>query len=793
MKTKEKMLFSLVSILTFGILQSLELHAAEAVPIFDGKSLNGWEGNITNWRVERGAIVGGELDRKQPHNEFLATTKEFGDFELRLQYKIEGSNGFVNGGVQFWSQRVPNNFEVSGYQADLGAATDGNLYDESRRNKNLVEVPRDILEKALKPGAWNDYRIRAEGSHIQLWLNGVKTVDYMEPDASIPRHGIIALQIHGGAYTKVQYRKLVLKELVETAGLNLAEHGQTKYSIIVAPDATTTVKHAAQELSDDLKEISGADFPVLTEKRHGPSIFVGACPWLPSAFNKVRLDDLTDEAFVIRSSGRNLLLAGHGDRGTLYAVYSFVEDKLGARWYAPDATFFPHRDTIRLASLSETQIPAFSYRNTDETIVHIPGHAQWDAHLKLNGMSVPDEPDLGGINRLFNGAENFYDLVPPSRYFAGHPEYFSLVKGKRKSSPDSQLCLSNPDVFKLVVAALIAEAKASPQELTLGLSPNDATHGNCQCDACKAADAKFGSPGGTLLDFVNKVAAAVQASFPDRKIWVETLAYQYTQKAPTPEAIAPADNVLVCLAPIYACDGHSLAADPQNKASNQALLDWEKVAPGHLQIWHYVVNFAHYLQPYPDWDEIGADMEYYRDNGVSGMYCEGDSASGCDFQPMHTWVMAHLFWNPRQDVWSLVRDFCNGYFGKAGAEMYAYQRLFHERLQQPGVHLHLYDPPTSSLFSADLLKSANALVERAEADAENETIRNRVQETRMGLRYIYLATHIPDSNTAPDQRGAYRTKLNSFIADLARFNITSLSEGHSAEEWIKRFKAAAGE
>ena len=116
--------------------------------------------------------------------------REFGNFELRLQYKVEGTNGFVNGGVQFWSQRVPNSFEVSGYQADLGADTDGNLYDESRRNRNLVEAKKETREKALRPGDWNDYRIRAEGAHIQLWLNGVKTVDYMESGSrhSAPRN-----------------------------------------------------------------------------------------------------------------------------------------------------------------------------------------------------------------------------------------------------------------------------------------------------------------------------------------------------------------------------------------------------------------------------------------------------------------------------------------------------------------------------------------------------------------------------------------------------------------------------
>jgi len=211
--TKTKTLFSIVGILAFGIFPSLEVRAGDAIAIFDGKTLNGWEGNTNFWRVQDGAIVAGRLERKQPHNDFLATTREFGNFDLRLQFKVEGTNGFVNGGVQFWSQRVPNNFEVSGYQADLGADTDGNLYDESRRNRNDAEASKETRAQALKPGAWNDYRIRAEGAHIQLWLNGVQTVDYTESDATIPQHGIIALQIHGGAYTKVQYRNLLIKEL----------------------------------------------------------------------------------------------------------------------------------------------------------------------------------------------------------------------------------------------------------------------------------------------------------------------------------------------------------------------------------------------------------------------------------------------------------------------------------------------------------------------------------------------------------------------------------------------------
>lgn len=207
------MISSILGLLLLGIFQSGQFCAGGEVALFDGKTLNGWEGNTNTWRVENGAIVAGFMERKQPHNDFLATKKEYRNFELRLEYRLVGTNGFVNGGVQFWSQRVPHDFEVSGYQADLGMETDGNLYDESRRNRNLMEPAKETRTQALRPGNWNAYRIRAQGPHIQLWLNGVQTVDYTESDASILRRGIIALQIHGGAYTKVQYRNLVLEEL----------------------------------------------------------------------------------------------------------------------------------------------------------------------------------------------------------------------------------------------------------------------------------------------------------------------------------------------------------------------------------------------------------------------------------------------------------------------------------------------------------------------------------------------------------------------------------------------------
>ena len=186
------------------------------IPLFDGRTFTGWEGDITKtWRIVEGVIVGGSLEEKVPRNEFLSTQKDFGNFDLRLKFKLVGKDGQVNAGVQFRSARIPDHFEMIGYQADLGEGYYGSLYDESRRNKILAAADKEVIAKALKLNEWNEYRIRCEGPRIQLWINGVETVDYTEKDEKIPATGKIALQIHGGGKAEVSYKDIVLEELPE--------------------------------------------------------------------------------------------------------------------------------------------------------------------------------------------------------------------------------------------------------------------------------------------------------------------------------------------------------------------------------------------------------------------------------------------------------------------------------------------------------------------------------------------------------------------------------------------------
>ncbi|MEX1233090.1 MAG: DUF1080 domain-containing protein [Planctomycetaceae bacterium] len=177
-------------------------------PLFNGKDLTGWEGNFDLWKVENECIVGDSPGIE--HNQFLATKEKFGDFELRLEFRLKEGTG--NTGIQFRSSRIKDSTEVSGYQADVGEKYWGCLYDESRRRKVLVQAPEKLYDVLDKEG-WNTYVIRAEGDRVQLSINGFKTVDYIEKDADIPRDGIIALQVHSGPPLKIEFRNIRIKLL----------------------------------------------------------------------------------------------------------------------------------------------------------------------------------------------------------------------------------------------------------------------------------------------------------------------------------------------------------------------------------------------------------------------------------------------------------------------------------------------------------------------------------------------------------------------------------------------------
>ena len=188
---------------------------SKEVSLFDGLTFNGWEGDTLNtWRIEDNMIIGGSLIKNVPENNFLCTRRSYSNFILKFKIKLVGHEGFINAGLQFRSVRATNpSNEMIGYQADWGKDYWASLYDESRRNKTLASPDSTKVLTWIKQNDWNDYVILANNNRIRLFINGHKSVDYLESDPSIPLSGLIGLQIHGGGKAEVYFKELYIKKL----------------------------------------------------------------------------------------------------------------------------------------------------------------------------------------------------------------------------------------------------------------------------------------------------------------------------------------------------------------------------------------------------------------------------------------------------------------------------------------------------------------------------------------------------------------------------------------------------
>ncbi|MCP9767892.1 DUF1080 domain-containing protein [Lacihabitans sp. LS3-19] len=193
----------------------IAINFQKEIPLFDGKTFNGWEGDTKNtWRIEDGCIIGGSLNETVPKNDFLCTAQTYVNFDLKLKIKLTGSEGFINSGIQFRSKRLTEPaHEMTGYQADWGEGYWASLYDESRRNKTIAKPDSSEVLKWVKINDWNDYQIIAENRRIRLYINGHQTVDYTEPNANIPQSGLIGVQIHGGGKAQVAFKDIYITEL----------------------------------------------------------------------------------------------------------------------------------------------------------------------------------------------------------------------------------------------------------------------------------------------------------------------------------------------------------------------------------------------------------------------------------------------------------------------------------------------------------------------------------------------------------------------------------------------------
>jgi hypothetical protein len=468
----------------------------------------------------------------------------------------------------------------------------------------------------------------------------------------------------------------------------------------------------------------------------------------------------------------------------LYAVYSFLEDHVGVRWWTNSESTIPKKPTLSIPEIDVTYTPKLRYRETSHG--HVLGdNFQAAARMKLNGHFSNIPREWGDHYRILGWCHTSYHLLPPKKYFAKHPEWYSLRDGKRTVA-NAQLCWTNVQMQQELAKRALEMIAKSPEAGIISISQNDCI-GFCTCDQCKAVDdANGGAHSASLLTGVNVIAGIIAKEYPD--FLVETLAYQYTRQAPT--QVKPAKNVLVRLCSIE-CNFAQPLASPANRAFGDDLRAWSKIA-NNLFIWNYVTNFFHYTLPQPNLRPIAEDLRFFVQHNVVGVFEQADSYNQLagDMLPLRCWVQAKLLWDPSLDQDAFITEFMNGYYGAAGPELLKYLDILNTPAKDPNFRRGCFHRDAKFLSQVDLAKCGARFDAAERAVADDATLLARVKRERLALEHVQLLQREPSA--APEARQAYESAAKDFVTRAAAAGMTHYGEGRPfadyAPQLIRRFE-----
>ncbi len=565
--------------------------------------------------------------------------------------------------------------------------------------------------------------------------------------------------------------------------ITLVSNNSSAYTIVLPPNPAKIEQRAANVLKDYIARISGVTLTVGSEKpRSGtPAIYIGNTEKADNIFPARR----KPESYLIQTSAKDIVICGGSGHGVMYGVYRFIETYLHCKKLSNDPAIIPVNKTIKIpGDIHDEHAPLFEYRECYYPASHDAGYLEWHQLQQLD--------DLWGV-----WGHSYNKLVPAQTYFKSHPEYFALVKGKRQAT---QLCLSNEDVYKIVKSELKTRMDKNPDAVYWSISPND-DNGFCECDKCRATDNEQGSHSGSLIKFVNRVAAA----FPDKKF--TTLAYGYTHKAP--KNLRPAGNVYVFLSDIDACRDKPLEQEGSAATFRTDLKAWNGLTK-NIFIWDYVTEFTNYLAPFPNFQTLQPNMKYFKDNGVKGIFVQGSGDTYSEWAELRSYVIAKLLQDDKADVNQLVSDFMKDYYGKAAPYLQKYFDMVEQKMLESKRKLDIYGNPINewkSYLTPELLDQYSNLFDKAEGAVESDPVlAARVMRARLPLEYTVLqqarfygiekhGIFVKDNAGKWSVKPKFEDKVARFVANCKKAGVTELSEAGPARhpdeylaEWNMIFK-----
>lgn len=558
--------------------------------------------------------------------------------------------------------------------------------------------------------------------------------------------------------------------------IRLADRGRSDYRIVVASDADSLTRLAAERFRTYFLRISQADLPVVTDAEAAVPREIVFGPTNRTAGDTSETETLGADGFVIYTDGPALHVTGNTSRGTLNGMYTLLENYLGCRKYSAEAEVIPQREEVALPGrIYDRQVPVIVFRDVHYRGTNDQGYIDWH---KLSHDTTGGKPDWGFW------CHSFGQLLPADEYFGTHPEYFALVGGKRATT---QPCLSNPAVLEIMCDNLAAAMAEKPEARYWSVSTND-NFGYCQCPLCAEVDSIEGSATGSVIRFVNQVAER----FPDKVI--STLAYQYTRAAP--KVTKPLENVNIMFCNIECNRSQPIATDSTSASFRRDMEEWAALTDNIL-VWDYVIQFKNLVSPFPNFHTLQPNIQYFVDNHVVAMFEQGNREVGGEFADLRAYLVSKLMWNPAADADSLTNDFLDGYYGPAGGHIKEYIDRITDNLIRSGKPLSIFGAPTDgadSYLSPENLAVYEACFDRAEAAvADRPEYLKRVRIARQPLRYaeleqtkldpygphgIYVKAEDGTWKTNPE----YTKKLEDFVALCKEEGVTRLSEWHTTPD-----------
>jgi hypothetical protein len=580
-------------------------------------------------------------------------------------------------------------------------------------------------------------------------------------------------------------------------GVNLAN--LSGWDIITAKDAQPSEVYAAEEFQNFFAQSSGIHLPIVqqADAANGGQhhIFIGSSPSMSASNVGFSTDGFGQEDFRIVVRDDNIAIAGSTQspaRGTLYGVYTFLEDYIGVRFLTVDHTYVPAIGTWRVVGpIDRFYHPSLRFRWSyyGETNRN-PAFA---ARIRVN--TVSDDPKLGGKTGLNLISHSLFYYVPAQKYGKEHPEYFALVDGERKlqmGGGGPELCLTNPDVLRIVINEVLDALEKHPNMENISVSQND-NDKYCRCPQCAAIDEREGTPMGSLLTFVNAVADEVGKKYPN--VMVGTLSYWYSRKPP--KTIKPRPNVQIQLCSIECCMLHPIN-DPNCEKNVQFcrdLADWGKICK-NISIWNYNTNFSNYLLPCPNLWVIEPNIRYFVANHAIGIFMQAaGNALGAELSDLRNYVIANLLWDPTRSGQKLIDEFLDLHYGRAAGPIRRFINLTHEHALASGLHPNCFGRAKDYAIDESIAQAGLDDFAEALELAENDAILARVEKAsicayRAALEPIWYIKDKPDVDPALAER--MQPLVKRFVELCEKYGVTNASENSKIGTETERLKRIVG-